>query len=427
MQKKRMVKRKLNVKKLVIFIAIVLIILSLIIFGCTKLFGNNSKLESKVINTKTYTFIKYGSVKDKADIFIKDGNKYNKIGSIEKGIKLEFDNIDNKYLKIKGFDKEYYIDVENIKEEENIEEVDQRYKNYILFNENIVTNDKTSFYDEAGNLLYTINNSYDLPIIIKDDDRYGVEFNNRLVFISQNDVKEIKQNNNTDKTNASGVGVLNYHFFYDENIDNNDGCNEAICVSKSQFISELEYFKTNNILPIMAKELEWYIDGKVQLPKSVYITIDDGGRTEIAVNLLKEYKYYATIFLVTSWFEPKDYYKNEYIELHSHTDNLHKQGDCPTGQGGGIQCLAKDKILSDLKTSQDKLGGSTVIAYPFYEYNDYSIEVLKEAGFTMAFAGESTNSDNLVHVGNNKYELPRFVMVNYTTKTDLDKYFGNIK
>ena len=305
--------------------------------------------------------------------------------------------------------------------------MDQRYKNYILFNENIVNNDKTSFYDEAGNLLYTINNSYDLPIIIKDDDRYGVEFNNRLVFISQNDVKEIKQNNNTDKTNASGVGVLNYHFFYDENIANNDGCNEAICVSKSQFISELEYFKTNNILPIMAKELEWYIDGKVQLPKSVYITIDDGGRTEIAVNLLKEYKYYATIFLVTSWFEPKDYYKNEYIELHSHTDNLHKQGDCPTGQGGGIQCLAKEKILSDLKISQDKLGGSTVIAYPFYEYNDYSIEVLKEAGFTMAFAGESTNSDNLVHVGNNKYELPRFVMVNYTTKTDLDKYFGNIK
>ena len=75
----------------------------------------------------------------------------------------------------------------------------------------------------------------------------------------------------------------------------------------------------------MSKELEWYIDGKIQLPKSVYITIDDGARTKIAVDLLKEYKYYATIFLVTSTRYLRVYYTNEYIELHSHTDNMHNQ------------------------------------------------------------------------------------------------------
>ena len=32
-----------------------------------------------------------------------------------------------------------------------------------------------------------------------------------------------------------------------------------------------------------------------------------------------------------------------------------------------------------------------------------------------------------ITVGDNKYTLPRFVMVNYTTKNDLDRYFGNIK
>ena len=37
----------------------------------------------------------------------------------------------------------------------------------------------------------------------------------------------------------------------------------------------------------------------------------------------------------------------------------------------------------------------------------------------MAFAGENSYGDNLVHVGANKYTLPRFVMVNYTTKEDL--------
>lgn len=418
-------RRKLNIKKLLVFIIVILIVVFLVI-ALFKMFISDKETLNKAVNIPKYSFIQYGSVKGRTSIYTKDGNEYNEIGSIEKGFTLEFKNLDNKYLKIKGFDQEYYINIENIEEEKNIEEIDQRYKNYIVFNENIVTNNITNFYDDDGNLLYTIKNSYNFPIIIKDDDRYGVEFNNSLVYIKNDDVKEIKDNNNTDKKNSSGVGVLNYHFFYDESIANNDGCNEEICVSKSQFISELEYFKTNNILPIKSNELEWYIDGKVQLPKSVYITIDDGGRTGIAVDLLKEYKYYATIFLVTSWFEPDNYYKNEYIELHSHTDNMHNQGDCPGGQGGGIKCLDEETLLNDLKTSREKLGGSTVIAYPFYEYNDYSIAMLKKVGFEMAFVGESINSDNLVHVGSDKYTLPRFVMVNYTSKDDLDKYFSNI-
>ena len=44
----------------------------------------------------------------------------------------------------------------------------------------------------------------------------------------------------------------------------------------------------------------------------------------------------------------------------------------------------------------------------------------------MAFAGESSCSDNLVKVGMNKFKLPRFVMVNYTSKYDLKTYFGRI-
>lgn len=419
-------RRKLNIKKVVLFIIFIFIVIALII-GSFKIFISDKETLTKAVNISKYSFIQYGSVKNTTNIYTKEGNKYNEIGSIEKGFSLEFESLDNNYLKIKGFDNEYYIDIEYVNEKESIEEEDQRYKNYILFNENVVTNDITSFYNETGNLLYTINNSYNLPIIIKDDDRYGVEFNDSLVYIKNEDVKEIKNNNNTDKKNSSGVGVLNYHFFYDENdTEDTKGCNEEICVSKSQFKSELDYFKDNNILPIKAQELSWYIDGKVQLPKSVYITIDDGGRTQIAVDLLKEYQYYATIFLVTSWYVPKDYYTNEYIELHSHTDNMHNQGDCPGGQGGGIKCLPEETVLKDLKISREKLNGSTVIAYPFYEYNDYSIEMLKKSGFEMAFIGESSKSDNLVHVGSNKYTLPRFVMVNYTTKSDFDKYFGNI-
>ena len=53
--------------------------------------------------------------------------------------------------------------------------------------------------------------------------------------------------------------------------------------------------------------------------------------------------------------------------------------------------------------------------------------MLQEAGFTMAFIGESYNSDNLVHVGSDKFRLRRFVIVTYTTINDLKQYFGQIK
>ena len=53
--------------------------------------------------------------------------------------------------------------------------------------------------------------------------------------------------------------------------------------------------------------------------------------------------------------------------------------------------------------------------------------MLKEAGFTMAFAGEWDKSDNLVHVGSGKFRLRRFVIVTYTTIKGINEYLGQIK
>ena len=37
------------------------------------------------------------------------------------------------------------------------------------------------------------------------------------------------------------------------------------------------------------KELEMYIDGEIQLPKSVVLTIDDGWRADMGSNIMAEY------------------------------------------------------------------------------------------------------------------------------------------
>lgn len=408
-------KKKKNKVLIAAILFILMIIVSLLVY---KIFFYESN------GKETINFSETIITTDEIKLYSLEDNNYIENGLIGKNVELSLENSNTEYFKTKDFDN-YYIKFDDVEGITNRTSYDNRYKQYILFNYNVETENSTSFYDENNNMIYTFNKGYSLPLIIKDNDRYGVEFNNRLLYIKKEN-STLVEHHNTDLNNSSGVGVLNYHAFYDEN-DPNDSCTTVICHSKSQFIQQLDFIKENNILTLKMKELEYYVDGKINLPKSVLITIDDGGRDKIAVDLLTEYKMYATIFLITSWYEAETYYKTDYIELHSHTHNMHNTGECPGGQGGAIKCWSKEKIQEDLKQSREALNNTTYIAYPFYEYNDYSIENLKEAGFTMAFIGESNKSDNLVHVGSDKFKLRRFVIVTYTTINDLKNYFNQIK
>ena len=408
-------------------ILIIILFLGLLFFALygNGYFDNKELLNKKKNESVCLNYNEYMVTNKVAILYDEEGNEKGKIGD-KVELSLNEDNT-NEMFNIGNLDGKYYIKCGDVEKVDELGALDERYKNYIVFNENIVTNDVTNFYDDSDNLIYSINDSFDLPIIIKDDSKYGTEFDNKLLYVKKEDVKEVKENNNTELHNASGVVVLNYHAFYDENNEEEkNNCTTVICHSMSQFRSHLDYFKENNILTIKVKELEMYIDGKLQLPKSVLITIDDGVKSEHGVELLTEYKMYGTIFLITSWFDVDKFYKTEYIELHSHSDNLHELGDCPMGQGGGIQCLSEEVIQKDLKASREKLGGTTYFCYPFYEFNDYSERMLKKAGFTMAFIGESSG-DNLVHVNSNKFKLKRFVIVKSTTLSDFDRYFSQIE
>ena len=391
-------------------------------------FNNKEEVRSKnlISNNSNIELNEYVKTEDKVDLYVFQDNEYIKSGYVSKDVILHISKKDNDYYSLDDLD-DYYVKSDKLSNYEKEVVINDRYKNYIVFNSNINTYDKTEFYDENNNLIYSINKSLSLPIIIKDNDKYGVEFANRLLYIKDSDGK-VEDSNNTKEHNISGVATLNYHSFYsDNNEQEKKSCNSSICHSDKQFREQLEYIKDNNILTLKMDEMEKYIDGKIQLPKSVLITIDDGGLTKVAVDILSEYKMYATIFLITSWYNPYDYYVTDYIELHSHSHDMHKPGVCPKGQGGAIQCLSEEEIQKDLKTSRELLNNTTYFCYPFYEYNDYSIEQLKKAGFTMSFVGESTKSDNLAKVGMDKFRIPRFVIVDYTTIDDLKKYFDRMK
>ena len=98
-----------------------------------------------------------------------NNNRYEEYGSISKDNKLYIDetNItkDTTFFKVKDLDVYInYLDVDKIDEFT----YNDRYKNYIPFNSNIKSKEVTNFYDEDSNLVYSFNDSFDLPIIIKD-------------------------------------------------------------------------------------------------------------------------------------------------------------------------------------------------------------------------------------------------------------------
>ena len=147
------------------------------------------------------------------------------------------------------------------------------------------------------------------------------------------------------------------------------------------------------------------------------VTIDDGARAEKFIPLLEEYKIHATLFLVTSWY-PTEKFKSDYLEIQSHTDALHEGGKCPGDQGSGLKCLDRNILLKDLKTSRDKLNGAEAFCYPFYEFNNYSESILKEAGFKTAYIGGMQK----VRQGINKYRIPRITIMGDNTLDEYVKY-----
>lgn len=424
-------KKKINKKKVIICSVILLLLIVGILIIFYKINYDQLEKENKEKLTKDIMnhYNEYVITNKDTKIYRLENKKYLDAGIISANQELTLNTkkitYEDEYLKINTFDEEYYVYYQDLDViEELSENNNQRYKKYLVFNKNVVTKNKTNFYDEDGNLIYSFNKSFDLPIIINQKNMYGVEFNNQLLYVKDEDISKVKDNQNTSDTNTSGIAVLNYHFFYDDTkAGESTKCNQIICLSTTNLKKHLDYIKNNNIFTPTMKELEMYIDGYIQLPKSVVLTIDDGWRADIGSNIMAEYGLNGTVFLISNDYDPNSY-QNNFIEVHSHGNNLHNPGVCSGGQGGAIKCLEKAKLLEDLSNSRKKLNNTTVFCYPFYEYNDYSIQVLKEAGFTMAFGGYGEGGVYRITPGINKFKLPRYVIYNTTSVNDLKKYIG---
>ena len=112
---------------------------------------------------------------------------------------------------------------------------------------------------------------------------------------------------------------------------------------------------------------------------------------------------HATLFLITGWWSI-DNYRSEYLDVESHTHDMHTAGLCSAMRGAKILCSSDEYVLNDLKMSIAVTGSKTSFCFPFYAYNDHAIELVKQAGFEIAFIGESRKASR----NDDKYKIPRF-------------------
>ena len=428
--KKRRVLSKKKIFRFICFILFVSVLAYLLLHFDITTFKNekknlNPKENKEKINLeeikKYYSdFIK---TTDESTLCKKNENKYVDCINIHGNIELKLDpsyQINDEYFKL--LDSDYYISYKKFEKIDKLSSLSgeyKYYKNYILFNQNIKVKDKAKLYVNNDN--YYEVSSIEVPIIIKDDNRYGIEFNNSLVYVNNDDVLEVIDHNNSDVDVADAISVLNYHYTISSANENGelDECQQEICIKDTMFDSHISYLKENNFYAASIRDLELFMDDKIRLPKhSVVITIDDGWYVARSITILEKYQMLGTLFLIGSLASP-DAYRSPYLEIHSHTWDMHTIGQCPSSIGrGGILCLDENTVLEDLKKSRDSLEQTTYFCYPFYDYNARAIELLKKAGFTMAFAG----GDKKARPHQDKYKIPRYIIVNYTSMNQFINY-----
>lgn len=402
------------------------IIISLILlficcaFGGYYFYDKNKKEENKRLEKISLIkshYNKYVKIDHEVNLY---DDKENVIGSV-KNIELELKDIEidenTKYFYSDTIDA--YVKYEDVVKIDSLTKEDNYWKNYIPFNKEVILiKGKKIYIDDNSFYQFNLREIKFNPIII-DGEKYYFEYLGHLVYVNKSDIeKEIETSYSAEI--ASSIAVLNYHYIVNKNAGELKECVQSICITDTQYEEELKYLKDNGYYTATMKDTELFLTGKINLPKkTVVITIDDGWYVARNIALLEKYEMHGTLFLIGNLAQP-DAYKSDYLEIHSHGWNIHNIGECPGNLGGAILCKDKQYLLDDLKKSRDSLNNTTYFCYPFYEYNERAIEILKEAGFTMAFKGGRVKAKP----GVNLFKVPRYSITNSDTLKDFISYIS---
>ena len=122
------------------------------------------------------------------------------------------------------------------------------------------------------------------------------------------------------------------------------------------------------------------------------------------IPLLEKYDMYATLFLITGWWDVSNYISPN-LDIQSHTFDMHNKGPCGEGQ---LVCANYETAKTDLQKSLDIIGRKESFCYPFYQYDNEAINAVRDLGFQVAFGGGNVKASR----SSNRYIIPRYPIYN---------------
>lgn len=391
-----------------------IIVILIAIFTALTLMVMNEK--EKMVD---FNYTQYIKVNNKQPLYTYQDNKFSESGSVTPDSIIELDKEDSRVInKMKLKDSDLYVDIKDVTSAKKPQE-SLHYQNYIPFNIS-VNADKVNLYNNKNQLALELENQKPLPVLIKEKDKYYVEFNDNLYHVNTNEVKTTKTKSKDKVALAKEVPVFMYHYFYSK--ANNETAENSNYIEVNDFEKQLNYLSTNKVFTMNMNDLELFLDKKINIPvKSALLSIDDGHSSlqKYVFPLLEKYKVNATAFIISKKVVDIEKFKNPYISLESHTHDMHK-GGCEGGRGGYMRCVSLKEGVADLKKSTKVLGGTTSLAYPYGDITPSAVQIVKDAGYHLAFTIEYGE----VKPGMDKLLLPR---VRMSTETSLQSFIDAIE
>lgn len=196
------------------------------------------------------------------------------------------------------------------------------------------------------------------------------------------------------------IPVLAYHDLKPYDLMTKEDKNNQFIDSVENFEKQMKYISKHNYKTLSMDEFYcWMIKKCNQPKKSVVITLDDGNKSvyEYVLPILKKYNLKATSFVITSRIinnadvgSDYNYLTKEMIEdsidkysgleFHSHTHNMHRSINGVTA----VNVYNSDQMRDDIMEVENYLS-TNFIAYPFGDYNETYIKVLKEQNYKIGF------------------------------------------
>lgn len=187
------------------------------------------------------------------------------------------------------------------------------------------------------------------------------------------------------------VPILYYHHIQPQSLAI-EKKQTALSVDNTEFDSQMAYLSSQGFTTLTAKTLVEALKNHTGVPlKSILVTLDDGYKDAYtnAYPIFQKYHITANLLIATgllggpdymSWGEVEEMARSGLIYIVDHTVSHYS-----------VNYGSLDKIKYEVEAAKQQLEEHTgqtisIFAYPYGGFNDLSISVLKQDGFTGAFS-----------------------------------------